>query len=162
MDEISYRQAGFTRNHKSKRINWRNKAITRLQDDLGMTKQESVTYFNNLYRKALKTTQGHQTNLNTTKELYASMFYQTALTFQIDSNQKVTLNPIIANNYSKNVAQGIALSRMEHFFDKYKDDKALQNIKNEYLQGTISRLEFNEKIKNWKSTSQRYLISGSY
>ena len=89
------------------------------------------------------------------------MFYQTALTFQIDRNQKVTLNPIIANNYSNNVAQGIALARMENFFDKYKDDKTLQNIKNQYMQGTISRMEFNEKIKDWKATSQRYLISGS-
>lgn len=145
-----------------KRINWRSKAISRLQDDLGMSKEQSVTYFNNLYRKALKTTQGHQTNLNTTKELYASMFYRSALTFQIDRNQKVTLNPIIANKYSNNVAQGITLARMENFFDKYKDDNQLQSIKNQYLQGSISRLEFNEKIKNWKSTSQRYLISGSY
>lgn len=144
---------------KSKRINFRSKAINRLQEDLGMTKEESVNYYNRVYRNALKTTSGHQKNLNTTKEVYATLFYHTASTFQLGPNQTITLNPIIQN--TTNVAQGMALARMDNFFSKYADDKQLQAIKNQYVAGTITRQEFNEKIKDWKATSQRYLISGS-
>ena len=142
-----------------KKINWRSRAISRLQEDLGMTKEESVNYYNRVYRNALKTTGGHQKNLNTTKEVFATLFYATASTFQLGPNQTITLNPIIKN--TSNVAQGMALARMDSFFDKYKDDKQLQAIKNQYVAGTITRKEFNEKIKDWKATSQRYLISGS-
>lgn len=146
---------------KSKRINWRQKAITRLTDpnQVGMTHAEAVNYFNRAYRNALKATGGRQQNLNTTKELYATMFYDTASTFQLGPNQSITLNPIIKN--SSNIAQGMALARMDNFFDKYKDDKQLQSIKNQYVSGTITRQEFNERIKDWKATSQKYLISGS-
>ena len=146
---------------KSKRINWRQRAITRLSDpdEVGMTKEEAVTYYNRVYRNALKTTGGHQKNLNTTKEVYATLFYDTASTFQLGPNQSITLNPIIQN--TSNVSQGMALARMDSFFDKYKDDKQLQAIKNQYVAGTITRQEFNEKIKDWKSMSQKYLISGS-
>lgn len=144
---------------KSKRVNWRSKAINRLQEDLGMTKEQSVNYYNRVYRNALKTTGGHIQNLNTTKEVYATLFYQTASTFQLGPNQSVTLNPIIKN--ASNVAQGIALARMDNFFDKYKSDKQLQTIKQEYMNGTISRNQFNERVRDWKATSHRYLISGS-
>ena len=146
---------------KSKRINWKQRAISRLSDpdEVGMTKEEAITYFNRVYRNALKVTQGHQQNLNTTKEVYATMFYRSASTFQIDAKQNVVLNPIIQN--TSNVAMGMALARMDSFFDKYKDDKQLQAIKNQYVAGTITRKEFNERIKDWKATSQHYLISGS-
>ena len=50
---------------------------------------------------------------------------------------------------------------MDNFFSKYANDKQLQAIKNQYVAGTITRQEFNEKIKDWKSMSQKYLISGS-
>ena len=144
---------------RGKKINFRNRAISRLQEDLGMTKEASISYYNRIYRNALKQTGGHQKELNVTREVFASMFYETASTFQIGPNQTITLNPIIKN--TADISKGIAFARMDNFFNKYSDDKQLQNIKQAYENGKISKKEFNEKIKEWKATTHKYLISGS-
>ena len=50
---------------------------------------------------------------------------------------------------------------MQGFYEKFKDSPALQRIFNEYKTGTLSRTEFNAKIKEWKKLSIKYMISGS-
>ena len=142
-----------------KKINFRNKAISRLQEDLGLTREESVSYYNRVYRNALKQTGGHQEGLNVTREVYASMFYQTASTFQIGPNQTITLNPIVKQS---DIKKGMTLVRMNNFFEKWEtQSEYIAELKQQYLSGKITNKELNERIKVWKSRSSKYLISGS-
>lgn len=142
-----------------KKINFRNKAISRLQEDLGLTREESESYYNRVYRSALKQTGGRQEGLNVTREVYASMFYQTASTFQIGPNQTITLNPIIQGT---SIRQGMTMVRMNNFFEKWENQSGyIAELKQQYLTGKITNKELNERIKVWKSRSAKYLISGS-
>ena len=142
-----------------KRINFRDLTIHRLQDDLGMTKESATNYYNRAYKSALASVKGKHRGMNVAREVYGSLFYQTVNTFELNGGGRLQLNTIYTG--SSNLALDISMNRMSNFFDKYKDDKVLQNIKNQYQSGQITRHEFNEKIQKWKSTSQRYLISGS-
>lgn len=142
-----------------KKINFRNKAISRLQEDLGLTREESESYYNRVYRSALKQTGGRQEGLNVTRELYASMFYHTASTFQIGPNQTITLNPIIQGT---SIKEGMTMVRMKNFFEKWENQSDyIAELKQQYLTGKITNKELNERIKVWKSRSAKYLISGS-
>lgn len=142
-----------------KKINFRNKAISRLQEDLGLTREESESYYNRVYRSALKQTGGRQEGLNVTREVYASMFYQTASTFQIGPNQTITLNPIVQRT---SIKQGMTMVRMNNFFEKWEGQSDyIAELKQQYLTGKITNKELNERIKVWKSRSAKYLISGS-
>ena len=38
----------------SKRINWRDKAINDLQQEMGMNESDAVSYFDKAYKQALK------------------------------------------------------------------------------------------------------------
>ena len=144
---------------KGKRVNWRSKAISRLQADLGMTKEESQYYYNRVYRNALKATGGRQTGLSVAREVYSSMFYQTASTFQIGPKQTITLNPIIQQS---DIQKGMTMVRMNNFFEKWETQSDyIAEIKQQYLSGKITNKELNERIKVWKSRSSKYLISGS-
>lgn len=142
-----------------KRVNYKALAVERLIDSTGMTRESAITYYNRQYKSALASVKGMHKGLNVSREVFGSLFYQTVNTFTIDANHKLQLNTIYTG--SSNLALDISMNRMSNFFDKYKDDTVLQNIKNQYQSGQISRHEFNQKIQKWKDTSQRYLISGS-
>ena len=55
----------------------------------------------------------------------------------------------------------IIFARIDNFFNTYKDDEQLMQIKNLYESGQISKQEFNDLIKDWKRKNQKYMFSGS-
>ena len=143
-----------------KGINNKNIAISKLQEKAGMTQGEATAFYNRAYSKALRLVKDYdKTGFNVSKELVASMFYSGKNLFKIDmNNQTVELN--IIGKSSGSLKKDMTLVRMDKFFEKYGDSKFLQEAKNEYFKGNISRQEFNLRIKEWKSKHIRYLISG--
>lgn len=146
---------------KSKRINWKQKAINKLTDPdvIGMTHDEAVTYYNRVYRNALKAIGGKQKDFKVSREVYATLFYRGTNVFQLGYNQSITLNPIITD--TTDVKKDVTMARMEAFFDKYKDSKYIKETKQLYESGEIDQKEFNERIKYFKNYNPKFLISGS-
>ena len=142
----------------NKRINYREKTISALQD-VGYSRETATTFYNRAYTSALSSVKGKHSGMNVARELYASLFYQTANTFQLSDGQKLTLNPIYETTSS--ISTAVTLNRMSSFFDKYSDSKFLQDVKERYASGNMSRREFNEAIKTFKTQNVKYLISGS-
>lgn len=142
----------------NKRINYREKTISALQD-VGYSKETATTFYNRAYTSALSSVKGKHSGMNVAREVYASLFYQTANTFQLSDGQKLTLNPIYETTSS--ISTAVTLNRMSSFFDKYSDSKFLQDVRERYASGNMSRREFNEAIKTFKTQNVKYLISGS-
>lgn len=142
----------------NKRINYREKTISALQD-VGYSRETATTFYNRAYTSALSSVKGKHSGMNVAREVYASLFYQTANTFQLSDGQKLTLNPIYETTSS--ISTAVTLNRMSSFFDKYSDSKFLQDVKERYASGNMSRREFNEAIKTFKTQNVKYLISGS-
>lgn len=142
-----------------KTINYREKTISALRD-WGYTKETATTFYNRAYTSALAEVKGRHKGMNVARELYASLFYQSANTFQLTDGQKVVLNPIYQNT-SGNLSEAVLLTKMDKFFDKYKDSKFLKEAREDYASGKITRKTFNERIKVFKQVNVKYLISGS-
>ena len=141
-------------------MNWKTKTIEELQQRMAMTETEAQSYYNRVYRMALKEIGGKQKGLKISREIYGSLFYQGEQVFHIDNaGTKVEINPIMTG--TSDVETALRLSRMEAFFDKYGDSKTLQAIKEEYISGKIDKKEFNFQIKMFKKYSVKYLKSGS-
>lgn len=161
MDELAYRQAGFgTKKHI--KINYRQRSLEMLKKS-GMTEKESVSFYNRAYSQALRSiNKSARENLNVARELYTNLFIKRdeKSVFQLDSaNNRIVLNELFAG--SKDIAFERTLFNMQGFYEKFKDSPALQRIFNEYKTGTLSRTEFNAKIKEWKKLNIKYMISGS-
>lgn len=143
----------------NKRINYRDLTIHRLQEDLNMTKESATNYYNRAYTSALASVKGKHKGMNVAREVYGSLFYQTVNTFELSGGGRLVLNEIYQD--ASNVPSAITINKMASFFDKYKDSKFLQEVKQSYESGKISRKEFNEQIKTFKNFNVKYLISGS-
>lgn len=126
-----------------------------------MTRQESEAYYNRIYQQALRRVRGmNKTGVNISREVYAALFYKTTNLFQIDKdNQTIKLNTLFTQ--SEDLKKDLTLARMKNFYTKYGDSRFLQSLKDMYLNGEISRSEFNLQIKKWKQQNQKYIISGS-
>ena len=141
--------------------NWRTQTIAKLQERRGMSETQAVSYYNQVYRLALKETSGKVKGMKVSREIYASLFYQGEQLFTIDNDgTSVVLNPIAKG--SKNVEETMRLARMNKFFDKYGKSEYLKEVLAEYNSGNIDKEEFNEKIKAFKKYNIKYLISGSH
>ena len=144
------------------KMNYRQKSLDKLVAS-GMTEKESVSYYNRAYSQALRSiNKSARENLNVARELYTNLFIKRdeKSIFQLDSaNNKIVLNELFVG--SKDIAYEKTLFNMKEFYEKFKDSPALQRIFNEYKTGTLSRTEFNAKIKEWKKLSIKYMISGS-
>ena len=143
----------------SKRINWRDKAINDLQQEMGMNESDAVSYFDKAYKQALKLAKGVRGGLNVQREVYASIFYDYKNVFQIDANQDIQLNTAFQG--SLNLEKTRTLERMSGFLEDYGDQRVFQSIFEEYLSGRMSKKEFNSYIKAFKKVSTKYLTSGS-
>ena len=142
------------------RINWRIKNIESLQEIYHIDETKATEMYNQLYRKALKIAGGKQTNLKVSRELYASINYRGAQLFNISKDlSSVKINPELNPNISSYGALGMA--RMDAFFAKYGDKKMVQAARDDYLNGKISREEFNYQIKMFKKYDSSYLKAGS-
>ena len=145
---------------KSKKINFKQKAITDLIEFNQMTRNQAESYYNRIYQQALRRVRGmDKSGINISREVYASIFYKGTNLFQIDAdNQTVRLNTLLKG--ARNLREELTLSRMSNFFEKYGDVKYIQEQRELYTLGIISRKDFNERIKAWKRTNQKYIISG--
>ena len=143
----------------SKRINWRDKAINDLQQEMGMNQSDAISYFDKAYKQALKLAKGVRGGLNVQREVYASIFYDYKNVFQIDANNNIQLNTAFQG--SLNLEKTRTLERMSGFLEDYGDQRVVQSIFEEYLSGRMSKKEFNSYIKAFKKVSTKYLTSGS-
>ena len=147
---------------KHVKMNYRQKSITALTES-GMTTQEATSYYNRIYNQALRSAnRSVRGNLNVARELYVNMFVESKAesVFQIDyKNNRVILNELFRD--SRDIAFEKTLFNMKGFYEKFKDSPALQRIFNEYKSGTLSRTDFNARIKEWKKLNIKYMISGS-
>ena len=143
----------------SKRVNYRDLTIRRLQDDLGLSKEYATNYYNRAYTSALASVKGKHKGMNVAREVYGSLFYQTVNTFELSGGGRLVLNEIYEG--STNIPASITLKKMEGFMQKYGESKFLQEAVQEYKSNKISRKTFNERIKAFKTYSVKYLISGS-
>ena len=151
---------------QGKRINWRQKTISYLTQrarakGFENPSQMAEQQYNQIYREALKLAKGKRGGANISREVYASLNYQTKRVFSIDlNNNKVTLNPILEQ--SIDIKKGIALDRMENFFNTFaKDTPFLEILRNDYLSGRITKEEFNMGIKAFKKYNSKWIASGS-
>lgn len=151
---------------QGKRTNWKQKTIAYLTNrasNKGIQNPEQFAekQYNQIYREALKLSQGKRGGANISREVYASINWQTKRVFKIDLiNTKVELNPII--NQTIDIKKDIALARMENFFKTFsKDSPFLEILRNDYLSGRITREEFNMGIKAFKKYNSNWLASGS-
>ena len=101
----------------NKRINYRALTIKRLQDDLGLSKEYAVNYYNRAYTSALASVKGNHKGMNVAREVYGSLFYQSVNTFELEGGGRLVLNEIYQN--SKNIPADVLLKKMEGFMEKY-------------------------------------------
>lgn len=141
-------------------MNWKQKTISELQEAFAMSETQATSYYNRVYRMALKEVGGKQRGLKISREIYGSLFYEGQQVFQIDNaGTSVKVNPILSG--TRDVETTLRLSRMDAFFNKYGDSKYIQGTINEYQKGNISKEEFNAQIKAFKKYSTKYLKAGS-
>ena len=143
----------------NKRINYRALTIKRLQDDLGLSKEYATNYYNRAYTSALASVKGNHKGMNVAREVYGSLFYQSVNTFELEGGGRLVLNEIYQK--SKNIPADVLLKKMEGFMEKYEDSKFIQEARESFASGKITRRQFNERIKTFKTYNVRYLISGS-
>lgn len=143
----------------NKRINYRALTIKRLQDDLGLSKEYAINYYNRAYTSALASVKGNHKGMNVAREVYGSLFYQSVNTFELEGGGRLVLNEIYQK--SKNIPADVLLKKMEGFMEKYGDSKFIQEARESFASGKITRKQFNERIKTFKAYNVRYLISGS-
>lgn len=144
---------------KSPRVNWKSLTISAIMRADNMNQAEATSKFNRLYRQARQSIGAHQKEVNVTKELYGSLFYESVHTFEVgDSGNKVELNKIISK---KQLRFSITASRMQGFLNAYGDNKLVQETFRLLETGQISQSEFNARIKVFKKWNSKYLKAGS-
>lgn len=143
----------------NKRINYRALTIKRLQDDLGLSKEYAINYYNRAYTSALASVKGNHKGMNVAREVYGSLFYQSVNTFELEGGGRLVLNEIYQK--SKNIPADVLLNKMEGFMEKYGESKFIQEARESFASGKITRKQFNERIKTFKQVNVKYLISGS-
>ena len=151
---------------KSPRINWKSLTINAMKnvdfshiENEALKEQLARAKFNRLYRQARQSIGTHQKEVNVTKELYGSLYYDSVNTFEIgDSGNKVELNKIIDK---KQLRYSITESRMEGFLKEYGDQKLVQEAFAELQSKKITQSEFNARIKIFKKWNAKYLKAGS-
>ena len=143
----------------SKRINWRDKAINDIMKEYKKNEADATKWYDETYTRALQLAKGRRGEINLRREVYASFFYDYANVFYIDKDEKIQLNTAFEG--STNLEKTRALERMKGFLEDYGDIHVVQSIFREYMNGRMTRKEFNAYIKAFKSYNSKYLSSGS-
>lgn len=154
---------------KRKRTSWKQLAIKNMLKSeenralFGVSNyQEAASLQSKLYQQAMRRIKGMtRGQINVAREVYAAMFWKNDVNiFQVaKDNKSLNLNKIYSS--SSNLGISLGLARMDNFFNTYKDDPQLMQIKYLYESSQISRQEFNDLIKDWKRKNQKYMFSGS-
>ena len=141
-------------------MNWKQRTIDELMAAKGMTETQATTFYNRVYKMALKSVGGKQKNLKISRELYTSMFFQGEQIFTIDNaGTKIEINPILEG--STDIEKTLRLDRMQGFFRTYGESEYLATLRQEYMSGNMTKAEFNAHIKAFKKYNVKYLKSGS-